>query len=295
MGREIRILPYHHLRGDSDELLRPTTQRACLEEFFGREFLVVPSGRYAISAIIKSLELKPDDEVYITTTSESSYVTSCITCTIFNNCRPSRVLTEKTKVIFIVHEFGVPNPRTEWLADYARMNNIKVIEDCAHTFDSMLREKRVGTMAEYAIYSLTKIFPLSEGGVITGPSIHDITPQNYDHAKMSLLEGELARYMPLLSVFSRKRIENFMYLKQGFMDVLMDSTYDLADGITPYFFPLHTFQHDPGPIVNKLVDDGVECGVWWGRNAVLIPNHPLLNQSDLDYILSSAKKAVPRI
>jgi dTDP-4-amino-4,6-dideoxygalactose transaminase len=290
MLRTIRIFPHHHLAGNLDDFKKGIDSAARnLKDFFGRSYLITPSGRYGITAIINSLQLKPEDEIYITTSSESAYVTSCVTCTIFNSCKPSRVLTDKTKVIFIIHEFGIPNSKTIELIDYAEDKDIIVIEDCAHTFDSKIEDRRVGTMGDYAIYSLTKIFPLSEGGVITGPDIETIKPQDYNRLKMQLLEEKLNEYLPLLDKFSQRRVEHFIYLQNKFRDILMKPVYEIEKNITPYFFPLDTHDCNPELIKDELEKRYIECGVWWGKNALLLPNHPLLTLSDLDYMVDSVK------
>lgn len=293
MDLMISIYPYHCMTTEFKDLKKNISILGTdLRKYFGRDFLVTPSGRYGISAIMKFLRLKPKDEIYITTSSESTYVTSCVTSTIFNNCKPSRVLTKKTKAIFIIHEFGVPNPRTEQLVDYAEEKEIVVIEDCAHTFDSKAKGKRVGTVGDYAIYSLTKIFPLPEGGVVTGPDVEKIKPQDYDLPKMKLLEEKFSGYMPLLDEFSRRRIEYFRYLQKEFRNLSLKSVFEIDEGTTPYFFPLDTLDYDPEPLKKDLVRMGIECGVWWGMNAILLPNHPLLMISDLDYMVSCVKNAV---
>jgi len=283
MKYRIRILPHYHLKQKPHQLRCITPSRDYTPElFFKRNFLVVPSGRWGISAILKKLRLKTEDEVYISTSSGSPYVTSCVTCTIFNHCKPSRVLSNITKVIFIIHEFGIPDPETVHLLNSAKSKGIVVIEDCAHTFDSKLNGQLVGTFGDYTVYSLTKIFPMAEGGIITGstldfPELNDLEP-----GRIESIKEDFATYLPYLPEFSKIRRRNFSYLRDKFGGDF------LTNEITPYLFPLK-LKKDVLQFVARMDEKGVECGVWYGKGAVLLPIHPMLDEDDLDYMVKVIK------
>ena len=55
--------------------------------------------KHGLHILANKYKLTRNDEVFISTTSESNFVSSCVTCTFFNYCKVSRVLTEKTKLI----------------------------------------------------------------------------------------------------------------------------------------------------------------------------------------------------
>ena len=73
-----------------------------------------------MTALFRHLALRRDDEVFIATTFDYPHVPACVTCTVFNLAKPSRVLTDRTRAIFVIHEFGVPHPGTPALREESR-------------------------------------------------------------------------------------------------------------------------------------------------------------------------------
>lgn len=279
MDRLIFELPYYHkwngiLGGiKRDETLSP-------EHFFAKSFKVIPRGRDGITAILEHLRLKPDDEVYISTSSGSPFVSSCVTSTIFNYCKPSRVVTEKTRLMFIIHEFGVPDPKTKAIVEIAREKDIPVVEDCAHTFDSKVDGKLVGSFGDYAIYSLPKVFPMKEGGIITGDNL-DFVPY---YSSKEKIKQELMHYLPMLQASTKRKQAMFEYL-----DTFFDPLFTINEDVSPYRFPL-VVNGDASVLHKELCNNGIECGLWYGKNVVTLPIHPLLTKEDLEYIIKEVGK-----
>ncbi|NQU83220.1 MAG: hypothetical protein HQ536_00765, partial [Parcubacteria group bacterium] len=80
----------------------------------GREYTFFPRGMHAISSLIKWFVLEgkmnEDDEVCIKTTGGSKYISGCVTSAIEQTCKWSQEINERTKAIFVIHEFGFPHP-----------------------------------------------------------------------------------------------------------------------------------------------------------------------------------------
>jgi perosamine synthetase len=72
-------------------------------------------------------------------------------------------LTPRSKVIIVVHIFGLPANLPEILG-----LGLPVIEDCAQALGAKLGSKKVGTLGNVAIYSFygTKIITTGEGGML---------------------------------------------------------------------------------------------------------------------------------
>lgn len=66
-----------------------------------------------------------------------------------------------------VHYTGHPVPMEE-LMPWARENNLKVIEDCAHTTGALYKDKRLGTWGDLGCYSFEekKLMTTGDGGMI---------------------------------------------------------------------------------------------------------------------------------
>lgn len=63
------------------------------------------------------------------------------------------------------HYFGITRSFAH-LRQWCDATNTLLIEDCAHAFYGMAGERAVGAWGDYAITSLTKFFPILEGGLL---------------------------------------------------------------------------------------------------------------------------------
>ena len=244
-------------------------------------------GRAAISGLLDTLKLTLSDEIYITTTFDYPNISSCVTCTIFNFCKPSRVLTENTKAIFIIHEFGVPHPKTFELINAGKKRNIPVIEDCAHTINSYFDNgQKVGSVADWTIVSFPKIFPVHIGGLLIGNDhLNNIAAPGNDVTEQAKIVNSLWDSIPSVTT---KRIELFNLYKIK----LADSNYGFIGyelkNMMPWFFPMKA--KEPGKLMNALRQNNIECGRWHGTNIIVLPLHQYLDSKDIDYICNIVVK-----
>ncbi len=95
-------------------------------------------------------------------------------------------LTEKTKVIYVVHWGGTPVDLDELdqvLEDHKQIYGFKpsVVEDCAHAFGAKYNNKSLGNHGNICVYSTQAIKQLTtgDGGIITLP-----TKEMYDRCKL---------------------------------------------------------------------------------------------------------------
>jgi len=288
----IFLEPYHYTeRADAFKGQKKRKGAPSIEQYFGNYFgkkaIVTPNGRMAIAVVLASLNLKSDDEVYITTTFEKPNVSSCVTSTIFNFCRPSRVLTDKARAIFIIHEFGVPHPRTESLAALTKERGIPLIEDCAHTIDSRHSGKTVGQTGDYTICSFAKIFPLRHGGLLIGENI-TYTPTAIQARTIDEVRRLLPRYMHSIGEYSDRKRANFRSLKEKFKKISLEPIHEVSADISPsLFFPLITDRFEG--VLKKMSESRIECGLWHGTNIVVLPVHQFLEKEDLERIFETVK------
>lgn len=139
------------------------------------------SGRAGLYFLLKSLDLKPEEEV----------LTQAFTCVavpnsiIWSGLRPVYVdvdkssynldvvdvkkkLSARTRAIIIQHTFGIPGPIDATLK-LAKENNLVVIEDCAHALGAKHKNKNVGSYGDVSFFSLgrDKVVSSVFGGVVT--------------------------------------------------------------------------------------------------------------------------------
>lgn len=76
-------------------------------------------------------------------------------------------LTKKTKAIIVVHMAGWPAKMNE-ISIFCKINNIKIIEDCAHALGSSINKKHVGLFGVSGVFSFypTKQITTGEGGIV---------------------------------------------------------------------------------------------------------------------------------
>ncbi len=138
-------------------------------------------GRVGLAGILKSLNMTSGDEV----------ITQAFTCVavpegiiaggatpIFADLRENSInidvaqvekkISSKTKAIVIQHTFGYAGPVDE-IVEIARSKQIRVIEDCCHTFRTTVNGVRVGEIGDAAFYSLEwgKPIPCGVGGLVS--------------------------------------------------------------------------------------------------------------------------------
>ncbi|MBN2821351.1 MAG: DegT/DnrJ/EryC1/StrS family aminotransferase [Bacteroidales bacterium] len=74
--------------------------------------------------------------------------------------------SQKFEAILIIHYFGFCHIDIVRLQLYCKKNNIIIIEDCAHAFDSKYKSKLLGSYGDYSFFSIHKYLPCNNGGVL---------------------------------------------------------------------------------------------------------------------------------
>ncbi len=71
-------------------------------------------------------------------------------------------------IILLSHMGGILNPDIEEIVNYCKKINVRVIEDCAHSFGATYQNKHSGLYGDAGVYSFysTKAVPAGEGGAI---------------------------------------------------------------------------------------------------------------------------------
>lgn len=236
------------------------------------------NGRAAIADIFNKIGLKPSDEVYITNSSKQTYISACVTCSVFNYCKPSRVLSKRTKAIFVIHEYGVPHPDLLDLVAWGKENNAVVIEDCAHTMDSTIDGKPVGSFGDYVIYSLPKLFPQTTGGILVGQKDEFKALQ----PDCSEIEKQFKKYMPYLAWLSQERHKTYNYLKSSFPQ--FKTLFEVTPEITPFFIGFWV----NNAVQIRISNPNIDWGTSMDDRLLLIPTNPLIERQKIEKAVREA-------
>jgi hypothetical protein len=255
-----------------------------------RPYTFFPRGMYAIFALMKHLKdeniIRDKQTVAIITTTETHYVSSCVTSAIETMIPWKREVDETTGTIFVIHEFGFPHPKLSALRKIADEKNIPLIEDCAYAWHT----EGVGAVGDYAIFSLTKAFPLQFGGYLVGKEFsHRELWDHYgcsDEGKQHYTERRLAQWIQSEQDDGEKRRENYKWYEDIFGK---ERTYfPLTESVTPGAFILKMKNEEVMKETSVFVGQfGIECGNYWKNSAIILPVHQRLEATHLEYIAGS--------
>jgi len=170
------FLPWKWARLRSGEA--PQKVEAWLQKYFGsKHAYTYDSGRTALHHALKACRVREDDEVLV-----QSYTCMVVSnAIIWTGAKPVYVdvgddfnmdsanlekkITDKSKVLIIQHTYGKPADLKR-LIKIAKENNLKIIEDCAHSFGTKHDEKLLGTFGDIGMFSFgsDKILSCVRGG-----------------------------------------------------------------------------------------------------------------------------------
>lgn len=146
--------------------------------------VAVSSGTAALHLALKVLGIGPGDEVIVpslTFIATANVVRAVGATPVFAdvssfsfNLDPdsvASVMTDRTKVILVVHQFGLPAD-LERLHGLARRHGCVVVEDAACALGSVYQDRRIGTHSALVCFSFhpRKIVTTGEGGMIVTDS-----------------------------------------------------------------------------------------------------------------------------
>lgn len=151
-----------------------------LQEYFNiKHAYVFDSGRSALYYALKALGAGEGDEVIV----QAYTCVVVINAIKFTGAKPIFIdirddfnldpaelenkITEKTKILIIQHTFGLP-AQLNRLMEIAKKNNLKVIEDCAHSLGARYDGKLTGTFGHIGMLSFgsDKIISCARGGAL---------------------------------------------------------------------------------------------------------------------------------
>jgi perosamine synthetase len=83
----------------------------------------------------------------------------------FDLAEVEKLIDENTLAVFHVHYFGFPH-QTREMRELTRAKSVHLIEDCALTIGASDKGITLGTIGDFSIFSMRKMFLFAEGGFI---------------------------------------------------------------------------------------------------------------------------------
>lgn len=164
------------------------------KQYFKAKFaLAVSNCTSGLMLVLKSLNLKKDDEIIVPNVTFASPINAILNigakpvlCDIDENNFTIKIeslkklITKKTKAIICVHTYGHPCRMSEIKKIIAK-KRIKLIEDCAESIGTKYKNKQTGTFGDFSVFSFfgNKTLTTGEGGMVLIKS-----KNNYDKCKI---------------------------------------------------------------------------------------------------------------
>jgi len=144
--------------------------------------IAVNSGTSALEISLRTMKLKPEDEILVPTNTFSATAAAVIfagakpkltdvspktLCIDMENVRKN--VTRKTKGVIPVHTGGLICPEIEEMREFSEEKDLFLIEDAAHAHGSTINGKPAGSLGDAGCFSFypTKVMTTGEGGIIT--------------------------------------------------------------------------------------------------------------------------------
>ncbi|MER6394785.1 DegT/DnrJ/EryC1/StrS family aminotransferase [Kitasatospora sp. NPDC001603] len=182
-------------------------------------------------------------------------------------------LTEHTKVVTVVHQWGHPCDMDAILS-IAERHGLRVLEDCSHAHGSRYKGRPVGTFGDAAVFSLqaNKAVYAGEGGILVtnDPGVQDratLLGHYRDRSRDSVLDEDLRahwvtgfglklRMSPFNAIVARHALAAFPARKEARHRCLRHLGEQLAD--VEYLRQVHVADH-------------VDMGAWYGYKPLYRP------------------------
>lgn len=278
-----------------------------LKEYLGAEYVVcVNSGTAALHLALMSAGLRPGDEVLVQSltfvaslqaiTAAGAVPVMCeidpATCTIDLRDAQSKV-SDRTRAVMPVHYAGRVGPLDE-IYEFAGRYRLRVIEDAAHAFGTVYKNKRIGSFGDIVCFSFDGIKNITsgEGGAIVTNDKKaamfsmdarllgvqkdtekrysglrswefDVTHQGYRY-HMSNLFGAIG--LVQLERFEKEFKPKRQWLAKNYYGSLKDIPNIVLfpndyDDVVPHIFPIRVKNGNRNGLRELLNSNGIECGI----------------------------------
>jgi len=243
--------------------------------------VAVNSGTSALEIALRTMKLKPGDEVLVPTNTFSATAVAVI-----ENIQKN--ITPKTKGVIAVHIGGLVVPEIEEIRELCQDEKIFLIEDAAHAHGSTIKQKPAGSIGDTGCFSFypTKVMTTGEGGMITTNKdeiaekariLRDQGKENFSSSVIIELgyNWRLPEISAAIGITQLRRLPEIVE-KRNRIAKYYDEALERMDGITPrktpsniqnnyYKYVAFLEQDNREKLKEKLKVKGVRCSgeVYW--------------------------------
>lgn len=274
----ISLSPFHFLSRKRFDNIDDHGMAVFESAFRESSWRFVESGKSAIAISLSQLNLNRVDEVWIQTSSGNSYVSKCVTEEISKFCNWSMRKSIKTKVIYIIHEFG--RDSRELVID-AKIYGLPIIEDSAYGLLTALTKHWGFGDADFTIFSFPKAFEMQFGGILL--SNNQVVTETQVEL-VDLVARAATNWVTNYDQISVSRIQNYRSLEQRFKSFGHQPTYTLGTNEVPGIFMFDVDESVNLVLMKEFLNaHGCESTIFYGRRSYILPVHQNLRAEHINY------------
>lgn len=204
----------------------------------------------------------------------------------------------KNSIFLIIHYFGFRDQNYEKVRKMAKKNNIIVIEDYAHGLYTFYNNKI--TSFDYVFFSLHKMLPLKNGGVLVSNNEMDLNENShfltYDFKAIS--EKRIKNYKILKLELSKIKTNDFIFLKSSIGEnipqtfPLIMSSEELRDHI---YFELNKKGYGVVSLYHELIseiDTNFINEKYVSKHILNLPLHQDTDEAQIIQMVKALKKEI---
>ena len=168
-----------------------------------------------------------------------------------------RKVNSQTKVVMATHYFGFPQ-KISRLREFCDAHKLLLLEDCAHSFFGEVSGRPPGSFGDFSISSLTKFFPVMEGGCLVSknPLVAELPLQS-----QNLLTNVREAFSTIEEAIYHKRLGAFKPLAHG-LD-LARALRKMSTSKTPDISPARIRSGASGHLDARWLDVGISYTSLW--------------------------------
>ena len=161
----------------------------------------------------------------------------------------NKLVKDSKPLVLLVHYFGFVDSEYSKITNWLNDKNIFFVEDCAHAWLSDLIGGVCGREGQYSFYSLYKVLPLSNGGILVNNRTVDSAVELNEYRTNPIIDLSF----DLFSIYKVRRA-NYNYLRNLLEKVPKVEIIhkELNEGICPQTLPVMIADHDRNTLYHKM-------------------------------------------
>lgn len=211
-----------------------------------------------------------------------------------------KISEQENQLILLVHYFGFMDSKYEEITDWLLENNVFFVEDCAHAWLTDLIGGVCGRRGAFSFYSLHKLLPISEGGIMVdnnpdekGGNSNPFFDLNYDLFRIYTIRR--ANYTYLANLLKEIKGIEILYknLEEGVCPQTLPVIVENYDRTTLYYkmnesgFGMVSLYHT---MIDNLENSPSLAANVLAKKIINFPVHQDVDENDIDEMVAELKK-----